>query len=114
MLTMILSDEVQSIVQRIEKHRTGSDPLLPSDMVKLFHSRELDTVLNADEAAHVASMAAGRPISTDYIKRLRLTGRLRAKKVNERAYIFTLKDVLLLEYRPAYKRKPPGRPRKQP
>lgn len=112
MRTPIISEDIRPVMARLLAYRNQREdgPMEPAETVRLFHTRELDVILNPDEAAAIASIAAGRAISPDYIKRLRLAKRLRAKKVSTRAYVFALRDVLLLEYRQPYERKPPGRP----
>lgn len=110
----MISEEAQSIANKIDEMRTGLGRAPAyKELAGLFPVRALDTVLSADEVAIIGSAIAGRQISTDYIKRLRLAGRLTAKQISPRAYIYRLKDMLLVEFRAPYAHKPTGRPPKR-
>lgn len=105
-----VTEEAKRFIKRIEKCREETKSIPPlSELVKLFQGRELDTILTAQEAALIGSAVAGRSISTDYIKRMRLDGRLPGKQISERAYAYRLRDLLAVEYRKPYTKKPTGR-----
>lgn len=115
MMTAALSQEAEAIVKKIEKYREEHPVQIiePSELVSLFSSpRDQSIILSADEVASILSSIAGRDISNDYVKRLRLSERLPAKRLSERAYAFRLSDVLLVRFKERYKNRPPGRPRK--
>lgn len=116
MMTAFLSPEAEAIKRKIEKYREdhSAQVIEPQELVALFSSpRDQAIILSADEVASILSTVAGRNISNDYVKRLRLSNRLQAKKLSERAYAFRLGDILLVKFREPYENKPTGRPRKE-
>lgn len=116
-MTGTISEEAKEFAKRIEDLRKlprnfPGQPFHTPDLIAKFNARELAMMLSTDEAALIASAIAARKISPDYIKRMRLAKRLRARKISERAYVYELRDLFFVEFRKPYTRKPPGRPKK--
>lgn len=104
-----ISIEVRQLAEKIARYKGEHDNSVPSpaNLIPLFSSLQLNTLLSADEAAYILEVAFGRSISLDTVKHLRRTGKLRyAKQLSERAYVYTLQDVIMVQNQPR------GRPRK--
>lgn len=95
----MIDPTIAAIAIRIETTRTQSEKtfLSPAELVDLCTKKELDELVSSQEAATVLTAMAGRSISTDYVKLLRLKGRLSAaKQVSQRSYLFRLRDVFFV------------------
>ena len=97
----MIDPTIAALTLRIEETRMQSEkPFLSSaELVELCSKKELDELINAQEAAAILTAMAGRTISADYVKLLRLKKRLTsAKQVSQRAYLYRLRDVFFVVF----------------
>jgi hypothetical protein len=104
----MIDPTVAAIATRIETAREQSEKtfLSSAELVEMCSKKELDELVSAQEAALILSAMAGRNISADYVKLLRLRGRLNAaRQVSQRAYLFRLRDVFFVVFNEKHNKK---------
>jgi hypothetical protein len=89
---------IAAITERIEQAREQKGaPLESTELIDLCSKKELDELLTSEETAAILSAIAGRKITPDYVKLLRLKKRLPfAKQVTKRAYVYRLRDCFFV------------------
>lgn len=104
----IISKEAERLAARIrETQHEKAGKLTAAELVALCTPKELEELTNAHEAALILSAIAGRHISADYVKLLRLRGRLPVgKRLGERAYTYRVRDLLFVSFK--QRRQPPA------
>lgn len=95
----LTTNEVKKRIRQAKEEHKGQ-LVNPHDLAKLFTTHELDTLYTPSETSEILTEVAGRDISMDYVKLLRLKGRLPAgKQVTQRAYMYKLLNVLFVTFR---------------
>lgn len=92
---------ITAVAERIREAREKSGKIFlePAELIALCSKQELDELINAEEASTILSAVAGRHISPDYVKLLRLRERLPvAKQASKRAYLYRLRDTLFVTF----------------
>jgi hypothetical protein len=103
-----LTPDVMHLAEKITKERELKQrQLTVEELIALTPTGIRDSSISADEVARLGCAITGRAITKDYVKHLRLAGRIPARQVGARAFVFKLRDVLFLDYPPV------GRPRKE-
>jgi hypothetical protein len=93
------TSEIKKRIRQAKDKQEGN-AVDPHELASLFTKHELDTLYTPSETSDILAEIAGRPISLDYIKLLRLKGRLPAgKQVTPRAYMYKLLNVLYVTFR---------------
>lgn len=102
----MIDPNVATIATTIEnaRNQSGKIFLSSSELIALCSRKELDEMINAEEVAAILTAMAGRKISADYVKLLRLQQRLpAAKQVSKRAYLYRMRDAFFVTFNEKHK-----------